>query len=128
MDIEHCKDKWFEIAFKYLIYLLGHYEVRPDTPESRFQAEKMAQLIGVNAGEIARFINALLRNNIGKSFKRKRAAQIAIAWCRARKAETINHWYYNNAREDELICNTALKIGVDPAEAFNFNDYLGKTL
>ena len=122
--METCKKEWVEIALKYIAYSLRFNGVEPNSEESRSKAEDMRFMISINAGELARFINALLRGNIGKTLSETRAAEIAVAWSWATKTMAIERWDLSKEDETKLIVNSARRIGVDPNEALAFNAFL----
>lgn len=122
--MERCKPEWIEIALKYIAYSLRFNGVEPNSEESRAKAEDMRFMISINAGELARFINSLLRGNIGRTFSETRAAEIAIAWSWATKTNAIERWDLTREDEAKLIENSAKRIGVDPGEALAFNAFL----
>src|SRR3990167_2553610 len=111
------KREWVELALKYIAYTLRCYGVEPNSGASRGKAEEMELMIGVNALEIARFINALLRGSIKTSFTEKRAGEIAIAWSLVTKTEARIRWVLTPEIERNLIVNGARQIGADPNEA-----------
>ncbi len=124
--METCKKEWIEIALKYIVYSLRFSGVEPNSEKSRAKAEDMRLMISVNAGELSRFINSILRGNIGKpfSFSESRAAEIAVAWSWATKIAAIERWDLSKEEEAKLIVNSARRIGVDPNEALAFNAFL----
>ncbi|MDO8482662.1 MAG: hypothetical protein Q7S86_02490 [bacterium] len=124
--METCKKEWVEIALKYIVYSLRFHGVEPNSEQSRAKAEDMRLMISINAGELARFINSLLRGNIEKrlSFSETRASEIAVAWSWATKTNAIERLDLTKEEEAKLIVNSAKRIGVDPKEALAFNAYL----
>jgi len=116
--------EWGQIALWYLKYSLVKRKIGPDSPESRQEAEEIEMMTGISRLELARLFNAELRLNTGKSFVRKRAKEIAVAWCWANKLRAINGLHLSKEKERELIALGARRIGVDPDEALAFNLYL----
>ncbi|GEM_PF-4221396 len=124
MQQQPCKKGWIRIAFRYLRYRIECAGVKPDSAESRKLAAEVAQLTRFNPLLMGRFLNALLRNHIGKSFPRPAAEVIAVMWCKANKEKFAKQCGNEPKLEESLIISMAERLDVNPAEALAFNDYL----